>query len=146
MREEAEFQRRTGQLLSRAGELKHRRMHEFLDELGLYSGQSSVLRFLWAQDGLTQTELAECLHRSPSTITKTVQRLEKAGYVQRGPDDSDERISRVFLTDAGRTIRPAVEAIWDRLDNQLFAGFATDELALFCDFLARVSRNIERKP
>jgi DNA-binding MarR family transcriptional regulator len=91
---------------------------------------------------MTQTELTERLSRSPSTITKTVQRMEKAGLVQRGPDDSDERISRVFLTAAGRALQPAVEKVWDQLDQQLFAGFSPQELALFSRFLDRVCRNI----
>jgi DNA-binding MarR family transcriptional regulator len=125
--------------------LKHRRVHELLDELGLYRGQTPVLRALWVQDGLTQSELTERLSRSPSTITKTVQRMEKAGLIRRGPDDSDERVSRVFLTDAGRALQPAVEGVWNKLDRQIFAGFSPQELALFSDFLIRVCRNSESK-
>jgi DNA-binding MarR family transcriptional regulator len=143
MSQNAELERAVRHLISRASDLKHRRVHELLDELGLYRGQTPVLRALWAQDGLTQTELTERLNRSPSTITKTVQRMEKAGLVQRGPDDSDERVSRVYLTDAGRVIRPAVEEVWNRLNQQLFAGFTIQELALFSDFLTRVCHNVE---
>ena len=145
MRQEVELERTVRHLISRASDLKHRRMHERLDELGLYRGQSFVLRALWAQDGQTQTELAERLSRSPSTITKTVQGMEKAGYVRRGPDDSDERVSRVYLTKAGYAIQPAVEEMWHSLNRQLFAGFSPQELALFSDFLLRVCRNIESK-
>jgi DNA-binding MarR family transcriptional regulator len=143
MGSDAELERAVRHLISRANDLKHRRVHELLDELGLYRGQSFVLRALWEQDGLTQTELTERLNRSPSTITKTVQRMEKADLVQRGPDDNDERISRVFLTDAGRAVQPAVEEVWKGLDRQIFAGFRSRELALFADFLTRVCRNIE---
>ena len=80
-----------------------RRMHEMLDALGLYHGQPPVLDALWQQDGMTQSELADKLNRSPSTITKTVQRMEKAGFVERCHDPKDERISRVYLTSAGYT-------------------------------------------
>jgi DNA-binding MarR family transcriptional regulator len=146
MKREAELERTIRHLISRASDLKHRRVRELLDELGLYRGQSSVLRALWAQDGLTQTELAERLNRSPSTVTKTVQRMEKAGFVRRCTDDSDERVSRVFLTEAGRAIQPAVEEVWKGLDRQLLAGFSAQELALFSDFLTRVCHNVERKP
>jgi DNA-binding MarR family transcriptional regulator len=143
MSQKVELQRAIRHLISQTSDLKHRRVRALLDELGLYRGQTPVLRALWAQDGLTQTELTERLKRSPSTVTKTVQRLEKAGFVRRGPDDSDERISRVFLTDAGRAIQPAVEEVWTKLDRQLFAGFSDQELSLLADFLTRVCRNIE---
>ena len=146
MSPDAELLRAVRHLISQANDAKHKRVHDLLDELGLYRGQTSVLRALWERDGLTQSELTERLSRSPSTITKTVQRMEKAGLVRRGPDDSDERISRVFLTDAGRGLQPAVEEMWRTFDRQLFAGFTAQELTLFHDFLTRLCRNIERKP
>ncbi len=143
MSQETNPGRAVGRLLSRACELKHRRMHALLDELGLYCGQPFVLHALWNQDGMTQSELSERLKRSPSTITKTVQRMERAGFVERRPDDNDERISRVYLTDAGRDIRPAVENAWRTLDQQLFSGFSADELELLLDLLHRFCQNIE---
>ena len=133
-------------LISKASDLKHRRVHELLDEIGLHREQSFVLRALWEQDGMTQSELTERLNRSPSTITKTVQRMEKAGFVKRCSDDNDERVSHVYLTDAGRDIQPAVEDVWNRLDRQIFAGFDAKELALFRDFLLRVCHNVGSKP
>jgi DNA-binding MarR family transcriptional regulator len=132
-------------LISRACDLKHKRVHALLDELGLYPGQPFVLYALWDQDGLTQSELTKRLNRSPSTTTKKVQRMEKAGFVQRRSDDSDERITRVFLTDAGREIRSAVEKMWHRFDRQIVAGFDAQELALFHEFLLRVCQNLENK-
>jgi DNA-binding MarR family transcriptional regulator len=120
-------------------------VHDLLEELGLHRGQAFVLYALWEQDGITQSELTERLDRSPSTITKTVQRMERAGFVKRCPDDSDERVSRVCLTDAGRDVRPAVEEVWNVLDRQIFAGFSPQELTALSDLLTRICRNIESK-
>ena len=131
--------------ISRACNLKHKRVHALLDELGLYPGQPFVLHALWDQDGLTQSELTKRLNRSPSTTTKKVQRMEKAGFVERRSDDSDERITRVFLTDVGREIRSAVEEMWHHFDRQIVAGFDAQELTLFHDFLLRVCQNLETK-
>jgi DNA-binding MarR family transcriptional regulator len=143
MSQETKLERTVRRLISRASDLKHQRVRQLLDELGLYSGQASVLYALWEQDGITQSELVERLNRSPSTITKTVQRMERAGFVKRCADDSDERVSRVYLTDAGSEIRPAVEEVWISLDRQIFAGFSAEELALLSDFLTRVCQNVE---
>ena len=119
MSQGTKLERTVRRLISKASDLKHRRVHELLDELRLHRGQAFVLYALWEQDGITQSELVERLNRSPSTITKTVQRMEKAGFVQRCSDESDERVSRVCLTGAGRDIRPAVEEVWNRLDRQI---------------------------
>lgn len=146
MAQNSDLERRVRHLISRASDLKHRRMHQLLDELDLHQGHAFVLRALWSQDGVTQSELTERLNRCPSTITKTVQRMEKGGLVKRCPDESDERVSRVYLTDAGRDVRPAVEEAWSRLDRQIFAGFSPQELASLSGYLTRVCQNIESKP
>jgi DNA-binding MarR family transcriptional regulator len=134
---------RMGHLLSRVCEHKHRRMHGLLDTLGLYKGQPFVLRALWARDGITQSELAEQLDRCPATITKMVQRMEKAGFVERKPDPGDERLSRVYLTDAGRNIKSAVEDVWRAFEEQAFVGFSQEERSTFGELLLRVCRNLE---
>jgi DNA-binding MarR family transcriptional regulator len=130
-------------LISRASKLKHRRMHALLGQLGLHRGEPFVLHALWGRDGMAQSELARELSRSPSTITKTVQRMEKVGLVERRPDARDERVSHVYLTEVGREIRPAVEGVWRELNEELLRGFSVDEVALFHSFLLRVCRNIE---
>ena len=118
-------------------------MHDRLDALGLYHGQPPVLNALWAEEGMTQSELSEALNRSPSTITKMVQRMEKAGFVERRADAGDERISRVYLTDSGRNVRSAVEDIWRSFASQAFETFTEQELAHFNELLQRLYHNIE---
>ena len=120
---------RLGYLLNKVCGLRHRRMHDLLDDLGLYRGQPSMLNALWAEDGMTHSQLAGRLNKSPATITKTVKRMEKAGFVERRPDPRDERLSRVYLTGAGRDIRSAVEGVWRAFEEQAFAGLGEEELA-----------------
>ena len=139
-------EKRIVHVLSILCEHKHRRMHELLDALGLYKGQPSMLRALWAEDGMTHSELAEQLDRCPATITKMVQRMEKAGFVERRSDPSDERLSRVYLTPAGRDIKAAVEDVWGAFEEQVVAGFTEQEIALLRGLLMRVCRNIEARP
>ena len=98
-----------GFLLAQICRLDHARAHELLEEIGLYRGQYHMLHALWDQDGLTHSELAGRLHVRPATVTKTTQRMEKAGFVMCKPDADDQRVSRVYLTQAGRTIREDVQ-------------------------------------
>jgi DNA-binding MarR family transcriptional regulator len=92
---------------------------------------------------MTQSELSDALNRSPSTITKMVQRMEKAGFVERRDDPQDERISRVYLTEGGYNVRSAVEEIWHSFAAQAFTAFTDKELAQFEALLQRLYENIE---
>ena len=95
--------------------------------------------------GVTQSELAERINRSPSTTTKTVQRMERAGFLERCPDPEDERVSRVYLTEAGRAIKADVEEVWRTLADQVFEGFTDEEVTVFYMLLQRMHHNLDRE-
>jgi MarR family transcriptional regulator, organic hydroperoxide resistance regulator len=67
----------------------------------LHVGQEMILLQLWAEEGLTQSRLAELLCVEPPTITKMLQRMEQAGLLVRSADPDDARVSRVSLTRRG---------------------------------------------
>jgi DNA-binding MarR family transcriptional regulator len=120
----------------------YHRLRELLDELGLYKGQPPVLQALWEQEGMTQSELADKLERSPSTITKMVQRMERSGFLERRPDSDDERVSRVHLTEMGRKVQSDVEAILQAFAAEAFDGFTEEELASLYSMLKRIHHNV----
>ena len=123
--------------------LKHARIHTLLETLSLYRGQPSVLQALWEQEGLMHTELARRLQVQPATITKMLQRMEKAGFVERRPDPDDQRVSRVYLTDAGRAVRADVQQVWRQLEEEAFASFTLEERVLLRRFFLQVRENLK---
>jgi MarR family transcriptional regulator, organic hydroperoxide resistance regulator len=131
-------------ILAQICHLHHSRAHQLLEALGLYRGQPPVLRALWEQEGLTQKELAEKLQNTPATITKMLQRMEKAGFIQRKPDETDQRIMRVYLTQSGRSIKDQVEAIWKRMEKETFQNFTDQELTVLRAYMLRIRANLLR--
>jgi DNA-binding MarR family transcriptional regulator len=131
-----------GVLLSQICRLEHARAHELLDDLGLYRGQHRILHALWAQDGLTHTELAARSHVRPATISTTVQRMVKVGLVECKHDPQDQRLSRVYLAAAGRTAQAEVEQVWHKLEEEIFAGLAVEERALLRQAFLQIRGNL----
>ena len=129
-------------LLAQICHLHHHRAHELLEGIGLYRGQPPVLRALWEQEGLTHTELANRLDIAPATITKMLQRMEKAGFVQRRADLDDQRVSRVFLTEAGRAIQTELQGIFQKMEIETFNGFSQDEQKVLWQFLMQIRNNL----
>lgn len=112
------------------------------NELGLHTGQEWVLFQLWKEEGLTQSQLVENLGVEPPTITKTIDRLEKAGLVQRRPDIEDARVSRVYLTPKGRALQSPVEKIWRDLEARTVEGLSETEIALMLRLLDQIYTNL----
>lgn len=132
-----------GYALTHVCKAHYRRARAMLDEIGLYRGQQFVLCALWDKEGLTHSELADRLHVHPATVTNALKRMERAGFLERRADPKDQRVSRVYLTDAGRDIRGAVERIWTELERVTFEGFSEEERSTLEEFLERVRKNLE---
>jgi DNA-binding MarR family transcriptional regulator len=98
-----------------------------------HPGQAFCLRMLAANDGITQRDLAEALHLSRPAITTMLQRMQKAGLIARRPDEADQRLMRVYLTDDGR-----------ELAAQMRATFATYISTAFDSMSAKDRRELER--
>jgi DNA-binding MarR family transcriptional regulator len=129
-------------ILANVGHLHRTRAQQLFEGLGLYQGQPPVLRALWAQEGLTHTELAARLKVTPATITRMLQRMQKAGFLTRQPDEQDQRVSRVFLTETGRAVKGELEKVFKQLEEESFAGFSAQERELMRGLLLRVRTNL----
>ena len=70
-----------------------------------------LLRLAWSPDRrMRRVDLAEEVLLTASGITRLLDGLEKAGYVERGTCDSDRRVVYAVLTEAGLTkLRGAVD-------------------------------------
>jgi DNA-binding MarR family transcriptional regulator len=63
-----------------------------------------VLRVLMVADGLKATEVADRSWTTPGTMTAVVATLVRDGLVERRPDETDRRVVRLYITDAGRAV------------------------------------------
>ena len=48
--------------------------------------------------GISQAQLADKLDVEPITIARTIDRLEKSGWIERRADAKDRRVNRLYLT------------------------------------------------
>jgi DNA-binding MarR family transcriptional regulator len=114
-----------------------------LREHGLYVGQEHALMHLWEKDGLTQTQLVERMGCTPATISNMVVRLESTGLVMRKRSEEDARITQVFLSKEGRALQTPVRALWKRAEDEMLAGFTTEERLLLRRLLLQARDNLK---
>src|SRR5579864_387958 len=119
-------------------------MSNALAEIGLYAGQEMFLWQLWRQDGLTQSQMVERMCVQPPTVSKMLDRLEKAGLVERRPDAENSHLSRVFLTEQGNIQKLAVRAIWTNIEQRLTQGLSVEERIVLRRLLLQVHENLTR--
>lgn len=122
----------------------HSTVHMLLSGKEVYPGQPPLLRVLSEQDGLSQKELSEKMQITPATLTVMLARMEKTGLVSRKPDEDDQRISRVYLTDRGRQVHKEVKETLQGMDALCFDRFTTEERIIFRRLLLQMYENLKR--
>ncbi len=77
-------------------------MAKMAGQRGTHHGEVIALALLTSKEGVSQRELGETLHLSAPRVSMILDSLERAGAVARRPDETDRRLTRVFLTPEGR--------------------------------------------
>ncbi len=131
-----------GYMLAQVCRLHRQRADVLLNQIGLHVGQEMFLCGLWANEGVTQTELAEILQLQPATVTNTLQRLEREKIIERRDDLDDQRVSRVYTTEKGRSLERLVNEKWSQLESEAFDGFTVEERVLLRRLLQLAYRNL----
>lgn len=72
---------------------------------------------LWDLGPQRQTDLVRLLGSDAATMTRTVKRLEHAGFVRRRPSATDKRATTIEPTDASLAPRHQVAEIWAELEE-----------------------------
>lgn len=91
---------------------------ELLNEVGVSSPHEIVLLYLDEHGPMPQTELVHYMGRDRSTVTATLQAMERAELVTRSPSPSDKRAMIVRLTGKGRSAVPRALAAWQELERR----------------------------
>jgi DNA-binding MarR family transcriptional regulator len=103
----------------------------------LEPGQVDTLELLVARDAWRMSELAEALRVDPSTATRAVQRLVKAGMASRTTSVDDARVVMVSATPAGRARAKRISELRRETLIAMLRKFSEDEREQFAEYMER---------
>ncbi|MFE4755027.1 MarR family winged helix-turn-helix transcriptional regulator [Streptomyces mirabilis] len=92
---------------------------QLLRRVGLHPGQELVMLQLWDRGPQRQTDLVRLLGSDAATMTRTIRRLENAGFVRRRPSATDKRVAIIEPTAASIALRSEVEQVWMDLETSV---------------------------
>jgi len=76
-----------------------------------------------AESEMSLSGLAAALDLDPSTLSRTVDGLVRAGFVERAEDATDRRSLRLTLTAAGRAKVACIDGVCNKYYGELLAGW-----------------------
>jgi DNA-binding MarR family transcriptional regulator len=114
----------------------------FMEQIAMHRAQAALLCRLFIRDGMTQSEIAEQLSVQGATVTNMLQRMEEAGLVARLRDPEDNRLVRVYLTDAGREKERAITDQFIKVEQAVFEGVSEQQRVILRSILNQMLRNM----
>ena len=118
--------------------------NEEMAEFGLKSPHVSCLYYLYKEDSLTAKELSDICDEDKAAISRSIDQLEKLGYLSCSSESKKRYKAPLALTDNGREI---AKRIAEKIDSVLdFVGDALeeDERLRFYKSLNAVCDNLQK--
>lgn len=127
-----------GYTLRRAQLASWRAYVTVIGEQKLKPGLFSLLVLVGCNPGISQIELGNNLGIDKASIVSLLDRLEKAGLLERCRSARDRRRQGIFLTARGASELDALVAQVRQLEKELASRFTRAEYEQFLEFLHRV--------
>jgi DNA-binding MarR family transcriptional regulator len=108
---------------------------------GLHLGQNHLLAVLWERDGRTPGEIAATVNVTTPAVVKMAGRMADAGLITRRRDDRDNRLVRLWLTDAGRALREPIETERRLLEQKVIENLTGAERDHLMSALAKIHQS-----
>lgn len=122
---------------------RDRELAQGLREFGLRVPEWRALAALHSRGRCTTSELADLATIDRTTLTRTVDRLEEAGWIARQADEADLRVTRLALTAAGRRLFDRIWPAVSELNAIALEGLSAAEIAALQKILGRMRDNLE---
>src|SRR5437660_5395203 len=107
--------------------------------LGITPDQFTVMRTLLESGGITQSELTEQMSSDPNTVASLLERMEKAGLLERRAHEKDRRAHRLELQADGKRKYHKAREVAIALQTEVLGVLPEDQREEFLEHLARVA-------
>jgi DNA-binding MarR family transcriptional regulator len=122
---------------------RDRELAQGLREFGLRVPEWRALAALYAKKHSTMSELADLATIDRTTLTRTVDRMADAGWLERLADEEDMRVTRLALTATGKRMFDRIWPEVQRLNELALDGLSKAEIDSLKRILERMRANLE---
>ena len=133
-----------GTLLSQVHQVCGRVWNKILREnnmADLEGARGRIIFALWGNDGVPIKTLCEKTSLDKSTLTGIIDRLERDGYIERKPSETDKRSTLISLTGKEQEFAKNIQKVSNQMNEIFYKGFTDEEITQFDSMLARILEN-----
>ena len=109
---------------------------------GITRAQWAVLAKVERFEGMKQTELAEQMEMQPITLTRLIDRLCDAGWIERRSDETDRRVNRLYLRKAAKPLLTKLAGLKAELTETALEGISPSDANRLLSQLEAIKENV----
>jgi DNA-binding MarR family transcriptional regulator len=113
-----------------------------LDPHDITTGQWSVLRVLWQEEGMSQVELAQRMMVEKASLTPVLESMASNRLIIRSRNSDDRRKVNIFLTARGRRLKAMLLPSGRKINQRATRGMSGAEIDRLRDLLAKLTANL----
>lgn len=93
-------------------------------------------------EGTPSTQLGPNMGMESTSLSRSLNKLEDLGVIERKPDPVDKRKSIIHITEAGLKSREIAKNVVLEFNNKVFAKCNSEELSVFFNVLKKINKVI----
>lgn len=139
-----EFENSLGFILSDISRLARKEFDRRVRDLRVTRAQWLVLMHLARRPGCTQSDLADAMQMQKITVTRHVERLLRAGWVERHDHTEDGRAYHLHLSRKAEPLIDRLTGVADQLRGEYMRGLSAPRRAALIQDLLHIKTNLLR--
>lgn len=107
--------------------------------------QAIILKLLTVYGDMNQQEIAGCLYKDKSNLSRMCELLESRGYVTRRPDMKNNRVVKILtITDKGKLYMSKMQKVAEHLHSVATDGLTQDEIETLRRVTSKIRENLNK--
>jgi DNA-binding MarR family transcriptional regulator len=131
-----------GFLIHDAARLMRKRFEARASNLGLSAAQWRLMVRVTKEEGVAQARLAELLEIEPISVSRLIDRMEEAGWIERRADASDRRVRMIFPTPKARQAYAQVKSLAGEVYEEALTGMSGEDRRILIQGLRTLVDNL----
>lgn len=138
-------EQRISTLIKTASQLFIRLANKRLRQYDIPHAYTPFLLLLSEEDGQTQAALHRKIGIEQPTAVRTLDRMERDGFIQRRHCQQDRRATNIFLTTKAKRLLQHVLICADEINEIATTGLSKSEAKILSELLQKLIQNIEKE-
>jgi MarR family transcriptional regulator for hemolysin len=113
-----------------------------IKSLGINITEKRILFCIARNPGLTQIEVAKLLDLEPQNLMRSLDKMEKLGWIVKKQDPKDRRVKCLSVTPQAKKIISQINTLGDKLKPRILSGMDAKKTQLIVDQLSEIRENL----